>query len=144
MHIPGVYLIHDFISAQEEEQLLAAVDVRPWHNLAKRMVQNYGYEFCYNIAICSGLDVGHSRALGWWYIYVKTQKRATFTIRRVFLFKAYASKMLRDNEAPLDEIPGDCNEALLLRLLPRLLPKYACFGGIFRDKSERRVLFSEL
>ncbi|GJW53551.1 alkylated DNA repair protein AlkB homolog 8 [Tanacetum coccineum] len=48
MHIPGVYLIHDFIPAQEEEQLLAAVDARPWHNLAKSMVQNYGYEFCYN------------------------------------------------------------------------------------------------
>ncbi|PWA75715.1 Nucleotide-binding, alpha-beta plait [Artemisia annua] len=49
MNIPGVYLIHDFISAQEEEQLLAAVDARPWHNLAKRRVQHYGYEFCYNI-----------------------------------------------------------------------------------------------
>ncbi|GJZ17602.1 hypothetical protein Tco_0553725 [Tanacetum coccineum] len=36
------------LRAQEEEQLLAAVDARPWHNLGKRMVQNYGYEFYYN------------------------------------------------------------------------------------------------
>ncbi|XP_024984934.1 alkylated DNA repair protein ALKBH8 homolog isoform X1 [Cynara cardunculus var. scolymus] len=49
LNIPGIYLIHDFVSAQEEEQLLAAVDARPWHSLAKRRVQHYGYEFCYDI-----------------------------------------------------------------------------------------------
>nr|XP_043612715.1 alkylated DNA repair protein ALKBH8 homolog [Erigeron canadensis] len=49
LNIPGIYLIHDFVSAQEEEQLLAAVDVRLWHSLAKRRVQHYGYEFCYDI-----------------------------------------------------------------------------------------------
>ncbi|KAK1435960.1 hypothetical protein QVD17_01733 [Tagetes erecta] len=49
LNIPGIYLIHDFVSVQEEEQLLAAVDARPWHNLAKRRVQHYGYEFCYDI-----------------------------------------------------------------------------------------------
>ncbi|GJR14322.1 hypothetical protein Tco_0796974 [Tanacetum coccineum] len=60
MHIPGVYLIHDFISAQEEEQL-AVVDVRPWHNLAKRMVQNYGYEFCYNIPVLQSIPPSPAR-----------------------------------------------------------------------------------
>lgn len=49
LNIPGIYLIHDFVSAQEEEQLLAAVDASPWHSLAKRRVQHYGYEFCYDI-----------------------------------------------------------------------------------------------
>ncbi|KAJ0730725.1 putative tRNA (carboxymethyluridine(34)-5-O)-methyltransferase [Helianthus annuus] len=49
LNIPGIYLIHDFVSAQEEEQLIAAVDARPWHSLAKRRVQHYGYEFCYHI-----------------------------------------------------------------------------------------------
>ncbi|KAL4592973.1 hypothetical protein LXL04_005982 [Taraxacum kok-saghyz] len=49
LNIPGIYLIHDFVSPQEEEQLLAAVDVRPWHSLAKRRVQHYGYEFRYDI-----------------------------------------------------------------------------------------------
>lgn len=47
LNIPGIYLIHDFINAEEEEELLAAVDCRPWKSLAKRRVQHYGYEFCY-------------------------------------------------------------------------------------------------
>ncbi|KAM3289367.1 alkylated DNA repair protein ALKBH8 [Capsicum chacoense] len=48
LDIPGLYLIHDFISAKEEEELLAAVDSGPWQKLAKRKVQHYGYEFHYN------------------------------------------------------------------------------------------------
>lgn len=47
LKVPGVYLLHDFITVREEEELLAAVDSRPWHRLAKRKVQHYGYEFCY-------------------------------------------------------------------------------------------------
>ncbi|KAI4327916.1 hypothetical protein L6164_020325 [Bauhinia variegata] len=49
INIPGIYLVHDFISAKEEEELLQAVDSRPWKNLSKRRVQHYGYEFCYDI-----------------------------------------------------------------------------------------------
>ncbi|KAJ0989799.1 hypothetical protein J5N97_008155 [Dioscorea zingiberensis] len=45
--IPGVYLVHDFITPGEEQALLAAVDARPWKSLAKRRVQHYGYEFLY-------------------------------------------------------------------------------------------------
>lgn len=47
MNIPGICLIHDFITIEEEKELLAAVDCRPWKSLAKRRVQHYGYEFCY-------------------------------------------------------------------------------------------------
>ncbi|KAF7825867.1 alkylated DNA repair protein ALKBH8-like protein isoform X1 [Senna tora] len=46
--IPGLYLMHDFVSAKEEEELLQAVDCRTWKSLAKRRVQHYGYEFCYD------------------------------------------------------------------------------------------------
>ncbi|KAG9133427.1 hypothetical protein Leryth_013240 [Lithospermum erythrorhizon] len=46
--IPGLYLVRDIVSDAEEKELLAAVDCRPWHCLAKRRVQHYGYEFCYN------------------------------------------------------------------------------------------------
>ncbi|KAJ0054456.1 hypothetical protein Pint_02634 [Pistacia integerrima] len=49
LNIPGIYLWHDFISGKQEEELLAAVDSRPWKNLAKRRVQHYGYEFCYDV-----------------------------------------------------------------------------------------------
>ncbi|XP_016477646.1 alkylated DNA repair protein ALKBH8 homolog [Nicotiana tabacum] len=48
LDIPGLYLIHDFISAEEEKELLAAVDTTPWQKLAKRRVQHYGYEFQYS------------------------------------------------------------------------------------------------
>ncbi|GAB2272895.1 Alkylated DNA repair protein alkB 8 [Dionaea muscipula] len=47
LNIPGAYLYHDFITSDEEEELLAAVDARPWICLSKRRVQHYGYEFCY-------------------------------------------------------------------------------------------------
>lgn len=33
------------------QELLAAVDDRPWNNLSKRRVQHYGYEFCYDVII---------------------------------------------------------------------------------------------
>ncbi|CAN8303739.1 unnamed protein product [Cochlearia groenlandica] len=47
LNIPGLFLLHDFVSAEEEQNLLAAVDTQPWIGLAKRRVQHYGYEFCY-------------------------------------------------------------------------------------------------
>ncbi|XP_057466664.1 alkylated DNA repair protein ALKBH8 homolog [Actinidia eriantha] len=47
LNIPGLYLWHDFVTAKEEEELLAAVDDIPWRSLAKRKVQHYGYEFLY-------------------------------------------------------------------------------------------------
>ncbi|XP_021647806.2 alkylated DNA repair protein ALKBH8 homolog isoform X3 [Hevea brasiliensis] len=49
LSIPGLYLWHDFINAKEEQELLTAVDDRPWNNLSKRRVQHYGYEFCYEV-----------------------------------------------------------------------------------------------
>ncbi|XP_004512339.1 alkylated DNA repair protein ALKBH8 homolog isoform X2 [Cicer arietinum] len=59
LNIPGIYLVHDFVSAKEEEDLLQAVDSRPWNCLAKRRVQHYGYEFCYDIR-----NVNTKRCLG--------------------------------------------------------------------------------
>ncbi|XP_009108113.1 alkylated DNA repair protein ALKBH8 homolog isoform X1 [Brassica rapa] len=47
LNIPGLFLLPDFVTAEEEQQLLAAVDTQPWIDLAKRRVQHYGYEFCY-------------------------------------------------------------------------------------------------
>ncbi|XP_077234781.1 RNA-binding (RRM/RBD/RNP motifs) family protein [Tasmannia lanceolata] len=47
LEIPGLYLLHDFISINEERELLAAVDNRSWKSLSKRRVQHYGYEFLY-------------------------------------------------------------------------------------------------
>ncbi|KAJ4759014.1 RNA-binding (RRM/RBD/RNP motifs) family protein [Rhynchospora pubera] len=47
--IPGIHLMHEFITLEEEKELLKAVDERPWKSLAKRRVQHYGYEFLYEI-----------------------------------------------------------------------------------------------
>lgn len=33
------------------QELLAAVDSRPWKSLAKRRVQHYGYEFLYEVSL---------------------------------------------------------------------------------------------
>ncbi|KAK4268206.1 hypothetical protein QN277_024892 [Acacia crassicarpa] len=48
LSIPGLHLVHDFITAKEEKALLQEVDCRPWNHLSKRRVQHYGYEFCYD------------------------------------------------------------------------------------------------
>ncbi|KAI4312941.1 hypothetical protein MLD38_037726 [Melastoma candidum] len=48
LNIPGLYLLRDFVTCAEEEELLAAVDARPWNSLSKRRVQHYGYEFRYD------------------------------------------------------------------------------------------------
>jgi hypothetical protein len=45
--IPGLSLILDFVSVDEEHALLAEVDNRPWDSLAKRKVQHYGRPFDY-------------------------------------------------------------------------------------------------
>ncbi|GAQ85696.1 hypothetical protein KFL_002490140 [Klebsormidium nitens] len=45
--IPGLVCIPDFVSEEEERELVAAVDDGNWHRLAKRRVQHYGYEFKY-------------------------------------------------------------------------------------------------
>ncbi|KAL6652089.1 hypothetical protein ACP70R_011014 [Stipagrostis hirtigluma subsp. patula] len=45
--VPGIYMVPEFVTAAEEQELLAAVDSRPWKSLAKRRVQHYGYEFLY-------------------------------------------------------------------------------------------------
>ncbi|KAG0598563.1 hypothetical protein M758_12G084100 [Ceratodon purpureus] len=45
--IPGLTLYTDFITSEEEQELLDEVDERPWKTLAKRRVQHYGYEFLY-------------------------------------------------------------------------------------------------
>lgn len=47
VEIPGLIYVPDFVSEEEERELLAAVDGGNWHRLAKRRVQHYGYEFKY-------------------------------------------------------------------------------------------------
>ncbi|GLT91357.1 hypothetical protein SLE2022_092480 [Rubroshorea leprosula] len=66
LNIPGLYLLHDFISAKEEEELLAEVDNRPWKSLAKRRIQHYGYEFHYetrDVDTRQHLDIKDSSSL---------------------------------------------------------------------------------
>jgi hypothetical protein len=47
--IPGLRLLLDFVSEQEERELLAALERQPWHSLAKRRVQHYGFKFDYTV-----------------------------------------------------------------------------------------------
>lgn len=45
--VPGLFIIPDFISQQEEAALLSHIDQQPWQALSKRRVQHYGYCFEY-------------------------------------------------------------------------------------------------
>ncbi|KAL4540055.1 hypothetical protein Ndes2437B_g01611 [Nannochloris sp. 'desiccata'] len=46
-NIPGLSLLLDFVTVEEESALLAEVDTRPWNSLARRKVQHYGRPFNY-------------------------------------------------------------------------------------------------
>lgn len=46
-NIPGLLILQDFVSEQEEQQLLSHIDSQPWQHLAKRRVQHYGFRFEY-------------------------------------------------------------------------------------------------
>jgi alkylated DNA repair protein alkB family protein 8 len=45
--IPGLIIINDFISEEEEKQLIENIDKEEWKKLTNRRVQHYGYEFVY-------------------------------------------------------------------------------------------------
>lgn len=45
--IPGLTYIPDFITRDEENSLIAAIDTQPWLNDLKRRVQHYGYKYDY-------------------------------------------------------------------------------------------------
>eukprot|EP00884_Botryococcus_braunii_P003338 jgi/Botrbrau1/13004/Bobra.0389s0003.1 len=45
--IPGLGLIPDFVSEEEEILILQAVQAAPWEHLARRRVQHYGFPFDY-------------------------------------------------------------------------------------------------
>ncbi|KAJ1272626.1 hypothetical protein BS78_06G217700 [Paspalum vaginatum] len=73
--IPGIYMVKEFVSAADEQELLAAVDSKPWKSLAKRRVQHYGYEFLYETR-----NVDSKQFLGELPIFVSTvlEKIASF------------------------------------------------------------------
>ena len=45
--VPGVVIIDDFISEDEEKELIFQIEANKWHKLSNRLVQHYGYEFIY-------------------------------------------------------------------------------------------------
>lgn len=47
IEVPGLELIPEFVTEDEAEALLAAVDDRPWDSTIKRRVQHYGHVFDY-------------------------------------------------------------------------------------------------
>lgn len=45
--VPGLHILPEFITEQEEQALVAHIDQQPWQQLSKRRVQHYGYKFEY-------------------------------------------------------------------------------------------------
>ena len=45
--IPGLFVIDDFITEEEEAEMLKLIDKEKWVKLLNRRVQHYGYEFKY-------------------------------------------------------------------------------------------------
>ncbi|TPX42058.1 hypothetical protein CcCBS67573_g10537 [Chytriomyces confervae] len=46
--IPGLHIVHDFISEEEEERLLEGMEQHPWISLSERQVQHHGFVFDYD------------------------------------------------------------------------------------------------
>ncbi|KAJ3293498.1 hypothetical protein HDU79_000290 [Rhizoclosmatium sp. JEL0117] len=46
--IPGLHIIPDFITEEEEASLVQGMDLHPWINLSERQVQHHGFTFDYN------------------------------------------------------------------------------------------------
>lgn len=49
--VPGLELLPEFVSAEEEAALLALADGQPWRVLARRRVQHYGHTFHYEVGM---------------------------------------------------------------------------------------------
>lgn len=49
--VPGLYIFEDFISENEEKELIETIDKNKWDKLTNRRVQHYGYEFIYGANI---------------------------------------------------------------------------------------------
>merc|ERR1711998_515382 len=47
VEVPGMEIVHDFISDAEAQQLVAAIDEHAWDTSIKRRVQHYGHAFDY-------------------------------------------------------------------------------------------------
>eukprot|EP00054_Salpingoeca_dolichothecata_P025490 m.178928 g.178928 ORF g.178928 m.178928 type:complete len:386 (-) comp25374_c0_seq17:218-1375(-) len=45
--VPGLFFVPDFISQDEEQEILSYLNDRPWEDLHKRRVQHYGHVFDY-------------------------------------------------------------------------------------------------
>jgi alkylated DNA repair protein alkB homolog 8 len=45
--IPGLTMIENFVTEEQERVIMEAIDKREWHKLATRRVQHDGYEFIY-------------------------------------------------------------------------------------------------
>ena len=52
--IPGFFFQKDYITEEEEQEILKNLPEDQWHFLNKRRVQHYGYEFIYGKGIEAG------------------------------------------------------------------------------------------
>lgn len=59
-HLPsGLTLRSDYVSAQEEKDLMEFIDSKPWNLQLSRRTQHYGFEYAYSMS-----SVDHSKRLG--------------------------------------------------------------------------------
>lgn len=54
--IPGLILIHDFVTKEQELDLITKIDQNPWENIKHRQVQHYGYDFQYKGDLKNNVD----------------------------------------------------------------------------------------
>jgi len=57
--IPGLHIMNDFVTVEEEAQIIKALDSGTWTKLLNRRVQHFGFEFKYGTN-----DVDSNASLG--------------------------------------------------------------------------------
>ncbi|PKA62361.1 alkylated DNA repair protein alkB like 8 [Apostasia shenzhenica] len=94
--IPGIYLVHNIVTLEEEQMLLAAVDDRPWKSLSKRRVQHYGYEFLYETR-----NIDSKQFLGELPSFLSPMLEKIFSFHGICGKNGYDVDQLTVNEYPL-------------------------------------------
>ncbi len=57
MHIPGLQLLHDFVTPDEEALLLQCIDNHAWDEVNRRRIQQYGHVFDFVVGVIGVIGV---------------------------------------------------------------------------------------
>ena len=86
--INGLYIFEDFISEEEEKDLINNLDKNKWEKLTNRKVQHYGYEFIYGPNI-----INKENKIGGMPEFCSEIMKRNYLIKIIFFFSGFEEKL---------------------------------------------------